>query len=140
MSFKRHGEIYPSDGSADPKTGASAHRSDEFPAGYSLAGRSPAEPASASPTVAEYATILWRRSTSFLRSAYSLTQNIGSGSTLANLFLCPADGVHLKDSMAPSLEREYSGTLMGPLLRSYYGLNLSVGLELVGFPISTALR
>jgi len=96
MSFKRHGEIYPSDGSTDPKTGAPAHRSDEFPVGYSLAGRSPAEPASASPTAGEYAAILWRRSISFLRSAYSLTKNIGSESTLANLFFCPADGVHLR--------------------------------------------
>src|SRR6185295_10052054 len=65
-----------------------------FPAGYSLAGRSPAEPASASPTAAKYASILRRRSISFLRSAYSLTKNIGSESTLANLFFCPADGVH----------------------------------------------
>ena len=97
MSFKRHGEIYPIDGSVDPNTGAPAHRSDEFPAGYSLAGRSPAEPASASPTAAEYASILWRRLSSFLRSAYSLTKHIGSESTLANLFFCPADGVHLKD-------------------------------------------
>ena len=95
MSFKRHGEIYPSDGSADPKTGAPAHRSDEFPAGYSSAGRSPAEPACASPAVAQYAATLWRRSIAFLRSAYSLTKNIGSGSTLENLFFCPKDGVHL---------------------------------------------
>ncbi len=96
MSFKRHGEIYPLDESADPKTGAPAHRSDEFPADYSLAGRSPAEPASASPAVAEYAAFLWRRSISFLRSAYSLTKNIGSESTLRKLFFCPAEGVHLK--------------------------------------------
>jgi hypothetical protein len=100
MSFKRHGEIYPIDGSADPKTGAPAHRPDEFPAGYSLAGRSPAEPASASPTAAEYASIRWRRSICFLRSAYSLTKTIGSESTLATLFFCPAHGVHLNLSGA----------------------------------------
>ena len=52
MSFLRHGEIYRSDGrKAGSNTFAapSTHRLDEFPAGYSLAGCSPAEPASASP-------------------------------------------------------------------------------------------
>ena len=34
----------------DPKAAAGPHRLDEFPVGYSLAGCSPAEPASASPT------------------------------------------------------------------------------------------
>src|SRR5213075_191870 len=102
ISFKRHGEIYPSDGSADPKTGASAHRSDEFPAGYSSAGCSSAEPACASPAVAQYAAALWRRSISFFRSAYSLIKNIGSGSTLANLFFCPKDGVHLRPPQNPT--------------------------------------
>jgi hypothetical protein len=53
MSFLRHEEIYRSDvgkterGShADPFR----HRFDEFPAGYSLAGCSPAVPTAASPT------------------------------------------------------------------------------------------
>ena len=50
MSFLRHRESYPSDGGVSIEADASAHRSDEFPAGYSLAGCSPAEPASASPT------------------------------------------------------------------------------------------
>ncbi len=49
MSFLRHREIYPSDGGAIALDRAPAHRLDEFPAGYSLAGCSPAEPASASP-------------------------------------------------------------------------------------------
>src|SRR5205809_5901503 len=53
--FKRHGEIYPNDKGADPKADAPAHHSDEFPAGYSLAGCSPALPASASPAAAESA-------------------------------------------------------------------------------------
>src|SRR5215510_14593533 len=35
----------------------SAHRLDEFPAGYSSAGCSPAEPASASPTIASLSII-----------------------------------------------------------------------------------
>ena len=56
MSFSRHGEIYRSDGLGFVGAGrrarwadAPAHRLNEFPAGYSLAGCSPAEPASASP-------------------------------------------------------------------------------------------
>ena len=54
MSFSRHEEIYRPMGGANrlgrPTCGhPSAHRYDEFPAGYSLAGCAPAEPASASP-------------------------------------------------------------------------------------------
>jgi hypothetical protein len=46
MSFRRHWEIYPSDGGAILHDRAPAHRLDEFPAGYSLAGCAPALPAS----------------------------------------------------------------------------------------------
>ena len=51
MGFLRHEEIYRSDEEARSGRGTApgAHRFDEFPAGYSLAGCSPAEPASASP-------------------------------------------------------------------------------------------
>src|SRR5207245_4642124 len=58
MSFRRHGEIYRSDEKAaeslpgqphQTSRPPQPHRLDEFPAGYSLAGCSPAEPASASP-------------------------------------------------------------------------------------------
>ena len=54
MSFFRHEEIYRSDvGSqieGEPaETGSPDHRLDESPAGYSSAGCSPVEPASASP-------------------------------------------------------------------------------------------
>ena len=49
MSFWRHAEIYPSDGGQTLGAQPPAHRLDEFPAGYSSAGCSPAEPASASP-------------------------------------------------------------------------------------------
>jgi putative transposase len=55
MSFFRHAEIYRSDGRRRWKRrkptgiGFPAHRLDESPASYSLAGCSPAEPASASP-------------------------------------------------------------------------------------------
>ena len=58
MSFFRHAEIYrPMWDSSWRSLGASTaaapktHRLDEFPAGYSLAGCSPAEPASASPVL-----------------------------------------------------------------------------------------
>src|SRR5579864_5675291 len=46
-----------------------AHRLDEFPAGYSLAGCSPALPASASPTGHQYAVMSSCRSRSFHRAA-----------------------------------------------------------------------
>lgn len=48
MSFSRHGEIYRWDRET-AKTASPSHRIDESPAGYSLAGCSPAEPDSASP-------------------------------------------------------------------------------------------
>ena len=99
MSFKGMGKSTQKRESADPKTGAPSHLLDEFPADYSLAGRSPAEPASASPTEAKYATVVWRQSMTFLRAAYSLTKIIGSESTLRTLFFCPADGVHLSGSL-----------------------------------------
>jgi len=51
MSFSRHGEIYRWDGETAP-TASPAHPIDESPAGYSLAGCSPAEPDSASPAEA----------------------------------------------------------------------------------------
>ncbi len=60
MSFLRHGEIYlPMRSSAlgRPWPGRpSPHRYDEFPAGYSLAGCAPAEPASASPADTQVGT------------------------------------------------------------------------------------
>jgi putative transposase len=54
MSFFRHEEIYRSDVGSNlerepAETGPPDHRLDESPTGYSLAGCSPAEPASASP-------------------------------------------------------------------------------------------
>jgi transposase InsO family protein len=53
MSFFRHEEIYRSEparkAEGEPPTGSPAHRLDESPAGYSSAGWSPPEPASASP-------------------------------------------------------------------------------------------
>jgi hypothetical protein len=50
MSFFRHAEIYRSDVEREPTEASSPdHRFDESPTGYSLAGWSPPEPASASP-------------------------------------------------------------------------------------------
>ena len=63
MSFERHGEIYPNDKGADDSADAPAHHSDEFPAGYSSAGCSPALPASASPAAVDSVAALaqlWR--------------------------------------------------------------------------------
>ena len=50
MSFWRHQKIYRSDNEKPAEAGFSDHRLDESSAGYSLAGWSPPEPASASPT------------------------------------------------------------------------------------------
>ena len=72
MSFLRHREIYPSDGGAIALDHAPAHRLDEFPVGYSLAGCAPALPASASPTASEYAVQSSCRSTVFQRTANSV--------------------------------------------------------------------
>ena len=56
MSFSRHEGIFRSDGRGSCRSGARSerlhaptHRLDEFPTGYSSAGWSPPEPASASP-------------------------------------------------------------------------------------------
>ena len=65
MSFLRHEQIYRSDGATDKagygeEAASRTHRFDESAAGYSLAGCAPAEPASASPAVDEYATQRWQ--------------------------------------------------------------------------------
>ena len=72
MSFPRHRKIFPSDGGASLRADASTHRLDEFPAGYSLAGCSPALPASASPTGHHFALKSNCRSSNFQRTAYSV--------------------------------------------------------------------
>src|SRR5713226_9776490 len=66
MSFLRHREIYQVEGSWRGRNPghACAARLDESPVGYSLAGCSPAEPASASPTDAHSATMARRFTTS----------------------------------------------------------------------------
>lgn len=94
MSFPRHREIYPSDGGAGTTANAPAHRLDEFPAGYSLAGWSPPEPASASPAGHQYAVMPYGRSRDFHRTANSVLTvclTVGgrrtSGVFARNLFL-----------------------------------------------------
>lgn len=72
MSFFRHGEIFPSDGGADVAASAPAHRLDEFPAGYSLAGWSPPEPTSALPAGPQYAGMSSFRSSTVRRLANSV--------------------------------------------------------------------
>jgi hypothetical protein len=69
MSFLRHEEIFPNDPDATPVDYARAHRPDESPVGYSLAGCSPALPASASPTSSQCALNSSYRSTDFHRTA-----------------------------------------------------------------------
>jgi hypothetical protein len=55
MSLKGIRKSIQNDEAPIRKIGASAHRLDEFPAGYSLTGCSPALPASASPAGDDYA-------------------------------------------------------------------------------------
>jgi hypothetical protein len=85
MSFLRHREIFPSDGGANLAANTPAHRLDEFPAGYSLAGCAPAEPAAASPTDHYFARSSFRRTMSFHRTAS------------CRLTGCLSPGVHFTD-------------------------------------------
>jgi hypothetical protein len=74
MRFSRHREIYPPMGAPNRWANAPAHRRDEFPAGYFLAGCAPAEPTSASPAAFQYALQSFCRSRIFQRTArYVLT-------------------------------------------------------------------
>jgi hypothetical protein len=72
MSFLRHGKIYHFDEGAIPRDHALPHRNDEFPAGYSLAGCTPAEPASASPVGSHLAGKPVRGTIEFQRTAGSV--------------------------------------------------------------------
>ena len=65
MSFLRHEEIYPPIRARPLRTAPPTNRLDEFPAGYSLAGCAPAEPASASPAGAYSELQLYCRSSAF---------------------------------------------------------------------------
>ena len=72
MSFLRHEEIYHFDEGAIAPDHALAHRNDEFPAGYSLAGCTPAEPASASPAGIHFSRECLRSTIEFQRTANSV--------------------------------------------------------------------
>src|SRR5437867_5399382 len=99
MSFERHEEIYPNNPGADPKADAPAHRLDEFPAGYSLTGCSPALPASASPAGVDYASGLAQLRGIF-NNERSRTENRNQThrqrSTLTGQFFCPKNGEYLR--------------------------------------------
>jgi len=72
MSFLRRGVIYHFDEGAIPPRRALAHRNDEFPSGYSLAGYTLTEPASASPAGGHIATKCLRSSIQFQPRANSV--------------------------------------------------------------------
>jgi len=75
-SFGRHGEIYRKGGNPPAGQVSSCRRQpfDEFPVGYSLAGCSPAEPASASPTATYCAVTPKSRRDRVERNPVSTTQ------------------------------------------------------------------
>ena len=90
------------------KADAPAHLSDEFPAGYSLTGCSPALPASASPAGVEHVSSSAQHRGFFTTEHVGKIQTkiVGSGSTLMGLFFCPRDGVHLT-ALSALIERRY---------------------------------
>ena len=96
MSFLRQGEIYPFDKGAIPQDHALPHPTDEFPAGYSLAGCTPAEPASASPAGAHFAGKPVRSTMQFHRTAGSV------------LTVCLSPGDHRKNRRERILTEEES--------------------------------
>lgn len=84
MSFFRHEEIYHPDVKSswqdDWTATLPAHQYDEFPAGYSLAARSPAVPASASPANCSFLEFFLARNTLPANSNLSLfTVSQGKG-------------------------------------------------------------
>jgi len=77
VSFPRHGEIFRNEGGRSAGQAwarPSPPHFDEFPVGYSLAGCSPAEPASASPTASYCAVTQGRRREPVRRNPVSTTQ------------------------------------------------------------------
>ena len=76
MSFKGIGKSIHPMGAPNRRPTPPPHRLDEFPAGYSSAGCSPAGPASALPAERQYATTRSRRSIRMSRPAFSLTTDL----------------------------------------------------------------
>ncbi len=96
MSLPRHEEIYRSDGPDLCRSGAQSerlhaptYRLDEFPAGYSLAGCAPAEPASASPAEEKFTMKAAPQPTLFQRMGKPCLTG------------CLTAGVHPSDSKRP---------------------------------------
>jgi len=82
-----------------PKADAPAHLSDEFPAGYSLTGCSPAAPASASPAGVECVSTpvqLRGFSNNGRTTTKKRNQTNRQRSTLRSQFFCPKNGETLK--------------------------------------------
>jgi len=106
MSFLRHGEIYPPMRARPLPTAPPTHRLDEFPAGYSLAGCSPAEPASASPADAHSEVQSYRRSSVFHRTATSvLTGCLTPGGRLIACLTKPRRSMMCERSLPITLVR-----------------------------------
>ena len=80
--------------------GASAHLSDEFPAGYSLTGCSPALPASASPAASSMLQ-RWPKSGDVFCSDIKWNEHNqntqGGGSHFRIRFFCPTSEVHFSE-------------------------------------------
>jgi len=175
MSFLRHGEIYRSDESysgrgrnathcqSAPRPGRQARRKmraslivhDEFPVGYSSAGCSPAEPASASPTAP---SMRWADSTGNRMPAngnlslISVPQQRGSVHTIARRrspfsafpsFLCGRIGLHLLQPLGRNCERQADeiGTPLGIVRTVRRGRNATplsrIALDGEFLPVST---
>src|ERR1700730_5473471 len=93
MSFLRHLEIYPPMRAQTNVAHAPAHRLDEFPAGYSLAGCAPAEPTAASPAGHHFAVEAFRRTMIFQSTASCrLTGCLSRGVHRRNYVRASADG------------------------------------------------
>src|SRR5437867_9938513 len=99
MSFKGMGKSIQMIRAPTHETDAPAHHSDEFPAGYSLGGCSPALPASASPAGVDYASGVAQLRGIF-NNERSRTENRNQThrqrSTLTGQFFCPKNGEYLR--------------------------------------------
>ena len=117
MSFEGMGKTIRTMEAPIQKADAPAHLSDEFPAGYSLTGCSPALPASASPAGVEHVSSSAQHRGFFTTEHVGKIQTkiVGSGSTLMGLFFCPRDGVHLRQL---TLVKRQAGALCNPLKSS----------------------
>ena len=157
MSFWRHREIYRSDWTRSVRERRSRrprphHRSDEFPAGYSSAGCSPALPASASPTDHHFAVKSSYRSTVLQRTVQSVLTvcvSLGARSTLCFIAACPLTphlpwlhqtGTSSRIGLRPVLHfrrinnlRGVSGEVSGEPARGFSNAPI-IGVKIAGLP------